>query len=46
MADGPYGGFTNTRERDLMLTPYVKLNERRGALDALSLLWRELKHTL
>src|SRR5207302_10390876 len=26
-ADGPYGGFTNTRARDLMLTPYIKLNE-------------------
>ncbi len=34
VADGPYGGFANTRERDLMRTPYIKLNERRGALDA------------
>jgi putative CocE/NonD family hydrolase len=34
VADGPYGGFTNTRGRDLMQTPYVKLNERRGALDS------------
>ena len=31
---GPYGGFTATRAADFMLTPYVRLNERRGALDA------------
>jgi putative CocE/NonD family hydrolase len=30
----PYGGFTATRARDLMLTPYIGLNERRGALDS------------
>lgn len=34
VADGPYGGFANTRARDLMQLPYIKLNERRGALDA------------
>jgi putative CocE/NonD family hydrolase len=33
VAAGPYGGFQKTRARDLMYTPYVKLNERRGALD-------------
>jgi putative CocE/NonD family hydrolase len=34
VADGPYGGFTNTRARDFMATPYIRLNERRGALDS------------
>jgi putative CocE/NonD family hydrolase len=34
VADGPYGGFTNTRARDLMLTPYLELNNRRGAVDS------------
>src|SRR5262249_6092712 len=34
VGDGPYGGFTTTRAADFLLTPYVKLNERRGALDA------------
>jgi len=27
---GPYGGFTNTRARDLWHTPYLTLNEARG----------------
>jgi putative CocE/NonD family hydrolase len=34
VADGPYGGFASTRARDFMLTPYIRLNERRGALDS------------
>jgi putative CocE/NonD family hydrolase len=34
VAEGPYGGFTNARAQDLMLTPYLQLNERRGALDS------------
>jgi putative CocE/NonD family hydrolase len=34
VADGPYGGFANTRAQDLMRLPYVKLNESRGALDS------------
>jgi putative CocE/NonD family hydrolase len=34
VGDGPYGGFTPTRARDLRLLPYLGLNERRGALDA------------
>ena len=34
VADGPYGGFTNTRASDLMQTPYLRLNQLRGALDA------------
>jgi putative CocE/NonD family hydrolase len=34
VGDGPYGGFVLTRERDLMRTPYVKLNQRRGNLDS------------
>lgn len=34
VADGPYGGFTTTRDRDFLQTPYIKLNERRGALAA------------
>jgi putative CocE/NonD family hydrolase len=33
VAEGPYGGFANTRARDFMATPYIGLNERRGALD-------------
>lgn len=32
--DGPYGGFVATRDRDFLKLPYIKLNERRGALDA------------
>src|SRR5262249_34188273 len=28
VGDGPYGGFTATRDKDLLLTPYVRLNER------------------
>lgn len=31
---GPYGGFANTRVADYMQLPYIKLNERRGALDS------------
>ncbi len=31
---GPYGGFTATRQRDFRELPYLKLCERRGALDA------------
>jgi putative CocE/NonD family hydrolase len=34
VGEGPYGGFTATRSRDFMATPYLTLNERRGALDA------------
>jgi putative CocE/NonD family hydrolase len=34
VADGPYGGFATTRDRDLLRTPYLGLNQRRGALDA------------
>jgi putative CocE/NonD family hydrolase len=34
VADGPYGGFANTRAKDLLRTPYIKLNEFRGALDS------------
>src|SRR5205814_2245725 len=34
VGDGPYSGFTATRAKDLLLTPYLKLNERRGALDS------------
>src|SRR5262249_43207038 len=34
VADGPYGGFANTRRRDLLRTPYASLNERRGVLAA------------
>ena len=26
---GPYGGFTATRQSDLMLTPYIQLDDRR-----------------
>ena len=32
--NGPYGGFGNNRVRDYMPLPYLKLAERRGALDA------------
>ena len=31
---GPYGGFTASRHKDFMELPYLKLCERRGALDA------------
>lgn len=31
--DGPYGGFTPTRQADFMKLPYLKLNARRGAKD-------------
>ena len=31
---GPYGGFTVTRHKDYLELPYLKLCERRGALDA------------
>lgn len=31
---GAYGGFAETRASDFMQLPYVKLNERRGALDS------------
>jgi putative CocE/NonD family hydrolase len=31
---GPYGGFAVTRHKDYMELPYLKLCERRGALDA------------
>ncbi len=31
---GPYGGFAASRARDLMRTPYLELNRRRGALDS------------
>lgn len=34
VADGPYGGFASTRHKDFLLTPYIQLNERRGAIDA------------
>src|SRR5262249_20533106 len=34
VGEGPYGGFAATRARDLLSTPYVGLNERRGALDS------------
>jgi putative CocE/NonD family hydrolase len=34
VGDGPYGGFATTRARDFLVTPYLGLNERRGALDA------------
>jgi putative CocE/NonD family hydrolase len=34
VAEGPYGGFANTRAQDFMRTPYSQLNERRGALDS------------
>lgn len=34
VADGPYGGFANSRQKDYMQTPYIKLNQLRGALDA------------
>jgi putative CocE/NonD family hydrolase len=34
VGDGPYGGFASTRAADLMQTPYIKLNERRGVMDA------------
>jgi len=32
--EGAYGGFASTRAEDFMKLPYVKLNERRGALDS------------
>src|SRR4051812_35624149 len=32
--NGPSGAFRVTRARDLMQTPYVTPNERRGVLDA------------
>lgn len=32
--DGAYSGFTPTRARDLLHTPYVELNRSRGALDS------------
>jgi hypothetical protein len=31
---GPYGGFAATRHRDFLELPYLKLCERRGAVDA------------
>ena len=31
---GPYGGFAASRHKDYMMLPYLKLCERRGALDA------------
>ena len=31
---GAYGGFSSTRSTDYMQLPYLKLTERRGALDA------------
>lgn len=31
---GPYGGFVATRHKDYLELPYLKLCERRGALDA------------
>lgn len=31
---GPYGGFIATRHKDFLELPYLKLCERRGALDA------------
>jgi putative CocE/NonD family hydrolase len=34
VGEGAYSGFTPTRARDLMRTPYVELNQFRGALDA------------
>jgi putative CocE/NonD family hydrolase len=34
VGDGPYSGFAASRARDLMHTPYVELNEFRGALDS------------
>jgi len=34
VGDGAYSGFTPTRAKDLMQTPYLKLNDRRGNLDA------------
>ncbi|HVC92145.1 MAG TPA: CocE/NonD family hydrolase [Pirellulales bacterium] len=33
VADGPYGGFANSRYRDYLIYPYLTLNERRGAAD-------------
>jgi putative CocE/NonD family hydrolase len=32
--EGPYGGFAPTRAADMAKLPYIKLNERRGALDS------------
>jgi putative CocE/NonD family hydrolase len=34
VGEGPYGGFASTRAADFMQTPYIKLNERRGVMDA------------
>jgi len=34
VSDGAYGGFFKTRMQDYMFTPYVKLNEYRGAMDS------------
>src|SRR5262249_24614930 len=34
VADGPYGGFANFRQKDFRTLPYVKMAERRGAVDA------------
>ncbi|MCE9529711.1 MAG: CocE/NonD family hydrolase [Planctomycetes bacterium] len=34
VGEGGYGGFTPTRAADFMKLPYVKLNERRGAMDS------------
>jgi putative CocE/NonD family hydrolase len=34
VGEGHYGGFAPTRAEDFMKLPYVKLNERRGALDS------------
>jgi uncharacterized protein len=34
VGEGPYSGFTNSRVKDLMQTPYLLLNERRGAIDS------------
>lgn len=31
---GPYGGFVASRQKDFLELPYIKLCERRGALDA------------
>lgn len=33
VADGPYGGFANSRAKDYMIYPYLTLLSRRGAAD-------------
>jgi putative CocE/NonD family hydrolase len=33
VAEGPYGGFANSRQRDYLVYPYLTLNQRRGAAD-------------